>query len=58
MNLRYVIKELYHQRRRTIISILGLSIGIAQRHGELFHGKAHGEDEATRYFETAMNADL
>jgi len=29
MNLHYVIKELYHQRRRTIISILGLSIGIA-----------------------------
>ena len=29
MNLPYVIKELYHQRRRTIISILGLSIGIA-----------------------------
>jgi ABC-type antimicrobial peptide transport system permease subunit len=29
MNLRYVAKELYHQRRRTIISIIGLSIGIA-----------------------------
>ena len=29
MHLHYVIKELYHQRRRTIISILGLSIGIA-----------------------------
>jgi len=29
MHLRYVIKELYHQRRRTIISIFGLSIGIA-----------------------------
>jgi ABC-type antimicrobial peptide transport system permease subunit len=29
MNLRYAIKELYHQKRRTIISILGLSIGIA-----------------------------
>jgi lipoprotein-releasing system permease protein len=29
MNLHYVVKELYHQRRRTIISVLGLSIGIA-----------------------------
>jgi putative ABC transport system permease protein len=29
MNLHYVVKELYYQRRRTIISILGLSIGIA-----------------------------
>jgi hypothetical protein len=29
MNLHYVIKELYHQRRRTIISIVGLSIGIS-----------------------------
>jgi len=29
MSLRYAIKELYHQKRRTIISILGLSIGIA-----------------------------
>jgi ABC-type antimicrobial peptide transport system permease subunit len=29
MNLRYMMKELYHQRRRTLMSILGLSIGIA-----------------------------
>ena len=29
MNLRYVIKELIHQKRRTMISVLGLSIGIA-----------------------------
>jgi putative ABC transport system permease protein len=29
MNLRYVVKELIQQKRRTIISILGLSIGIA-----------------------------
>jgi putative ABC transport system permease protein len=29
MNLRYVTKELYYQRRRTLMSILGLSIGIA-----------------------------
>lgn len=29
MNLRYAMKELYHQKRRTTISILGLSIGIA-----------------------------
>jgi lipoprotein-releasing system permease protein len=29
MNLRYVIKELYYQRRRTIISVVGLSVGIA-----------------------------
>src|SRR5450759_4703087 len=29
MNLHYVMKELYYQRRRTIISVLGLSIGIA-----------------------------
>ncbi len=29
MNLHYVVKELYHQRRRTIISVAGLSIGIA-----------------------------
>jgi putative ABC transport system permease protein len=29
MNLRYVAKELYYQRRRTLMSILGLSIGIA-----------------------------
>jgi len=29
MNLHYVIKELYHRRRRTIVSVLGLSIGVA-----------------------------
>ena len=29
MNLNYVIKELYHRKRRTIVSIFGLSIGIA-----------------------------
>ena len=29
MNLRYVTKELYCQKRRTLMSILGLSIGIA-----------------------------
>jgi ABC-type antimicrobial peptide transport system permease subunit len=29
MNFRYVVKELYYQRRRTIISVFGLSIGIA-----------------------------
>ncbi len=29
MNLRYMAKELYYQRRRTLMSILGLSIGIA-----------------------------
>ncbi len=29
MNLRYMTKELYYQRRRTSISVLGLSIGIA-----------------------------
>jgi len=29
MNLRYVFKELTHQKRRTAISVLGLSIGIA-----------------------------
>src|SRR4030043_408087 len=29
MNLRYMIKELYYQKRRTLTSILGLSIGIA-----------------------------
>ncbi|MDD5169710.1 MAG: ABC transporter permease [Syntrophales bacterium] len=29
MNLRYVFKELTHQKRRTVISIVGLSIGIA-----------------------------
>jgi ABC-type antimicrobial peptide transport system permease subunit len=29
MNLSYVVKELYYQRRRTIISVVGLSVGIA-----------------------------
>ncbi|MEN6622357.1 MAG: ABC transporter permease, partial [Smithella sp.] len=29
MNFRYIIQELNHRRRRTIISIIGLSIGIA-----------------------------
>src|SRR4030043_531709 len=29
MNLRYMIKELYYQKRRTLAAILGLSIGIA-----------------------------
>ena len=29
MNLPYVVKELYYQRRRTIISVVGLSVGIA-----------------------------
>ncbi|RPJ06387.1 MAG: ABC transporter permease, partial [Deltaproteobacteria bacterium] len=29
MNLRYMMKELYYQKRRTVTSILGLSIGIA-----------------------------
>ena len=29
MNLHYVVKELYYQRRRTIISVVGLSVGIA-----------------------------
>ena len=29
MNLHYVMKELYYQRRRTIVSVLGLSIGVA-----------------------------
>ncbi len=29
MNLSYVVRELYHQKRRTVISVLGLSIGIA-----------------------------
>jgi hypothetical protein len=29
MNLRYMAKELHYQRRRTLMSILGLSIGIA-----------------------------
>ncbi len=29
MNLRYMTKELYYQKRRTVMSILGLSIGIA-----------------------------
>ncbi len=29
MNLRYMMKELYYQKRRTVASTLGLSIGIA-----------------------------
>jgi ABC-type antimicrobial peptide transport system permease subunit len=29
MNLRYMIKELYYRKRRTVTSIFGLSIGIA-----------------------------
>jgi len=29
MNLHYLKQELYHQKRRTIMSIVGLSIGIA-----------------------------
>jgi ABC-type antimicrobial peptide transport system permease subunit len=29
MNLPYVVKELYYRRRRTIVSIVGLSVGIA-----------------------------
>jgi lipoprotein-releasing system permease protein len=29
MNLSYMAKELYHQKRRTLVSILGLSVGIA-----------------------------
>ena len=29
MNLHYLINELYHQRRRTTVAIMGLSIGIA-----------------------------
>jgi putative ABC transport system permease protein len=29
MNLNYLFHELYHQRRRTVVSIIGLSIGIA-----------------------------
>jgi ABC-type antimicrobial peptide transport system permease subunit len=29
MNLRYMTKELYYQKRRTLMSILGLSVGIA-----------------------------
>jgi lipoprotein-releasing system permease protein len=29
MNLRYMAKELYYQRRRTLMSTLGLSVGIA-----------------------------
>jgi ABC-type lipoprotein release transport system permease subunit len=29
MDIRYIAKELYHQKRRTVTSILGLSIGIA-----------------------------
>jgi putative ABC transport system permease protein len=29
MNLHYVVKELYYRRRRTIVSVVGLSVGIA-----------------------------
>ena len=29
MNLHYVVKELYFQKRRTIVSVVGLSVGIA-----------------------------
>jgi hypothetical protein len=29
MNLHYLTNELYHQKRRTLTAILGLSIGIA-----------------------------
>ena len=29
MNVRYLVKELYYQKRRTLTAILGLSIGIA-----------------------------
>jgi putative ABC transport system permease protein len=29
MNLRYLAKELFYQRRRTLVSIFGLSVGIA-----------------------------
>jgi ABC-type antimicrobial peptide transport system permease subunit len=29
MNLRYLVSELYHQRRRTMAAIAGLSIGVA-----------------------------
>jgi ABC-type antimicrobial peptide transport system permease subunit len=29
MNLRYMVKELYYQRRRSMIAVFGLSIGIA-----------------------------
>jgi lipoprotein-releasing system permease protein len=29
MNLRYLIKELYYQRRRTVAAVAGLSIGVA-----------------------------
>jgi len=29
MNLRYMTKELYYRKRRTLTSIVGLSIGIA-----------------------------
>ena len=28
MNFQYVVKELYHQRRRTLVSVFGLAIGI------------------------------
>lgn len=29
MNLRYLAKELYHQKRRTMAAVIGLSIGVA-----------------------------
>ena len=29
MNIGYLIRELYYQKRRTLTAILGLSIGIA-----------------------------
>jgi putative ABC transport system permease protein len=29
MNLRYIGKELFHQRRRTLIAVFGLSVGVA-----------------------------
>ena len=29
MNINYIVKELYYRKRRTIISVLGLSIGVA-----------------------------
>jgi lipoprotein-releasing system permease protein len=29
MNINYVVKELYHRKRRTIVSVVGLSVGIA-----------------------------
>jgi hypothetical protein len=56
MNLRYVVKELYQQKRRTVIAILGFSIGIALRHGELFNGQKAGEKETGRYLKTALNS--